>query len=128
MELESQETLISLLLITVLAAAVPLVAARLQRFRIPLVVGEIVVGIIIGKSGFNLITENPILQFLAWFGFIFLMFLSGLELDFGLLRASGDKDAPFWKKPVPQALGVFCTYSGSGHGSRRRVSPGRDCQ
>jgi len=107
MELESQETLISLLLITVLAAAVPLVAARLQRFRIPLVVGEIVVGIIIGKSGFNLITENPILQFLAWFGFIFLMFLSGLELDFGLLRASGDKDAPFWKQPVPQAIGVF---------------------
>lgn len=107
MELESQETLISLLLITVLAAAVPLVAARLQRFRIPLVVGEIVVGIIIGKSGFNLITENPILQFLAWFGFIFLMFLSGLELDFGLLRASGKKDAPFWKQPVPQAVGVF---------------------
>jgi len=107
MELESQETLISLLLITVLAAAVPLVAARLQRFRIPLVVGEIVVGIIIGKSGFTLITENPILQFLAWFGFIFLMFLSGLELDFGLLRASGDKDAPLWKKPVPQAIGVF---------------------
>ncbi len=107
MELENQETLISLLLITALAAAVPMVAARLQRFRIPLVVGEIIVGIIIGKSGFNLIAPNPILQFLAWFGFIFLMFLSGLELDFGLLRTSGKKEASLWQQPVPQAIGVF---------------------
>jgi Kef-type K+ transport system membrane component KefB len=108
MEGHNQEVLFSLLLITGLAALVPLLATRLQRFRVPIVVGEIIVGIIIGRSGFNLVAnDSEIIQFLAWFGFIFLMFLSGLELDFQALIPDSDDDRTFWQRPLVLATGSF---------------------
>ncbi len=108
MEAHNQEVLFSLLLITALAALVPLLATRLQRLRVPIVVGEIIVGIAIGKSGFHLVAaDSEIIQFLAWFGFIFLMFLSGLELDFGALTPASEGDAPFWKRPLVLAVSSF---------------------
>ena len=108
MEAHNQEVLFSLLLITALAALVPLLATRLQRFRVPIVVGEIIVGIIIGKSGFHLVAvDSEIIQFLAWFGFIFLMFLSGLELDFGALMPVAGEEQPFWKRPLVLATSSF---------------------
>jgi Kef-type K+ transport system membrane component KefB/Trk K+ transport system NAD-binding subunit len=85
--------LIALLVITALATVIPVLAKRLDRFGIPIVVYEILAGIIIGGSGFNLIEPSSILKFLAEFGFAYLMFLSGLELDLKLLnpkRITGD--------------------------------------
>lgn len=76
-----------LLVVSLLAFAVPLFVSRLRRFRLPVVVGEILVGILIGRSGLGLVHYDSWLQFLAEFGFAFLMFLSGLEIDFNLLRA-----------------------------------------
>lgn len=97
-----------LLLITVLAFVVPLLSARLRRISLPIVVGEILAGIIIGKSGFNFVVPSEILDFLGEFGFAFLMFLSGLEIDFNLLttgRYGGEE--PLWKRPLPTALLLF---------------------
>ena len=120
MEANNNEVLLSLLLITSLAAVVPLLSRRLQRFRVPIVVWEILVGILIGKSGLHLVaTESEIIQFLAWFGFIFLMFLSGLELDFGALLPADDDAVPFWRRPLflaavsfvlTLALGMFIGF------------------
>ncbi|RME85668.1 MAG: hypothetical protein D6775_02185 [Caldilineae bacterium] len=107
MEAHNEEILASLLLITFLAALVPMLAMRLRRVRIPVVVGEIVVGILIGRSGLNLIEPNAILDFLAWFGFIFLMFISGLELDFDLLSLPRDEEEHPLRQPLPLALLVF---------------------
>ncbi len=76
-----------LLLIVLLAFVVPLIASRFRRIQVPIVVGEIVAGIVIGRSGLNLVRYDPWLQFLTEFGFAYLMFLSGLEVDFGLLTA-----------------------------------------
>jgi Kef-type K+ transport system membrane component KefB/Trk K+ transport system NAD-binding subunit len=74
-----------LLLILFLAFLVP---PLLARFRwLPVVVGEIVVGIIIGHSGLNLVRPDPTLDFLAEIGLAILMFLSGLEIDFTLLAS-----------------------------------------
>ena len=78
----------SLLLITLLAVIVPVVLSRLHIVRLPIVVGEILAGIVIGQSGFNLVQKTPTLDFLAEFGFTFLMFLSGLEVSFGMLSHS----------------------------------------
>jgi len=75
-----------LLVVALLAFAVPLCVSRFRRFRLPVVVGEILVGIVIGRSGLGLVHYDSWLQFLAEFGFAFLMFLSGLEIDFNLLR------------------------------------------
>jgi len=106
---------LSLLLITGLAATVPLLASRLRRLHVPIVVLEILVGIIIGKSGLDLIEPSPALEFLALFGFTYLMFLSGLEVDFAALvnskrvltgRPLGD--------PLSLALAVFFLTVGGG--------------
>lgn len=73
-----------LLIIAVLAFFVPLVLARFNA--IPIVVGEILVGILIGRSGLNWVEpDEPAVLILSEIGFAFLMFLSGLEIDFSLL-------------------------------------------
>ena len=72
------------LLIVVGAAVVAgLLLPRVQVLCIPLVVGEILIGIALGTSGLGLIPEepDPWLELLSLFGFAFLMFLSGLEID-----------------------------------------------
>jgi Kef-type K+ transport system membrane component KefB len=79
-----EETSFIPLLIVVSAALVTgLVLPRLPWVRVPVVVGEILTGILLGSSGFALIPEepDPWLEFLSLFGFTFLMFLSGLETD-----------------------------------------------
>lgn len=101
--------LVALLLITGLAALIPVLSKRLDHLGIPTVVYEIVAGIIVGGSGFNLIEPSPILNFLAEFGFAFLMFLSGLELDLRLLnprRPTADNENR-WTRALPLGVAIF---------------------
>ena len=78
---------VPLLLIVLLAFAVPFLLSRFRR--IPVVVGEILAGIIVGPSILGWVqTGEPTLELLAEIGFAFLMFLSGLEIDFSLLFRS----------------------------------------
>jgi len=96
----------ALLLITVLAVVVPVLTSRIKRISLPIVVGEIFAGVIIGHSGLNLVERSATLQFLAEFGFAYLMFLSGLEVDFNLLLPARGKTAKhaWWKQPLPTAF------------------------
>ena len=81
---------LSLLLITSLAASVPLLASRLKRLQLPIVVGEIIAGMIVGRSGLDLIEPSQALEFLTIFGFTYLMFISGLEVDFSIITSGVD--------------------------------------
>jgi monovalent cation:H+ antiporter-2, CPA2 family len=65
-----------------MAFLTPIILHRLKLNFIPVVVAEIIMGLIIGKSGFDLVHEDMWLTTLSTLGFIFLMFLSGLEIDF----------------------------------------------
>lgn len=97
-----------LLLILFLAFIVP---PLLSRFRwLPVVVGEIVVGMIVGLSGFDLVRPDMTLDFLAEIGLAILMFLSGLELDFTLIaaRPAGRRRAgPFFLAGLSFSLTVL---------------------
>ncbi len=55
---------------------------RLNINFLPVVVAEILMGIVIGNSFLNIVERDSILNILSTLGFIFLMFLSGLEIDF----------------------------------------------
>ena len=79
---------IPLLIVTALAFLVPVLLSPIKRYGIPVVVGEIIAGIIFGHSGFNLIQTDVVLQVLSVFGFAYLMFLSGLEINFSETAAS----------------------------------------
>ena len=74
-----------LLVVLTLACVVPLLLSRRRTFSVPAVVGEIVAGMLVGKSGLNIIGEDPLIEMLSALGFVFLMFLAGLELDFRIL-------------------------------------------
>ncbi|UII57037.1 monovalent cation:proton antiporter family protein [Cytobacillus spongiae] len=72
----------SLVIVILIAFLTPILLHRFKLSFIPVVVAEIIMGLIIGKSGFNLVQEDVWLETLSTLGFIFLMFLSGLEIDF----------------------------------------------
>ncbi|MFC7394108.1 monovalent cation:proton antiporter family protein [Scopulibacillus cellulosilyticus] len=74
----------SLIVVLVAAFFTPIVLNRLKLKAIPVVVAEIVAGLIIGKSGFNIVHHGPWIDIMSSFGFIFLMFLSGVEIDFSV--------------------------------------------
>jgi len=97
---------LALLLITGLAVFIPVLLSRFRRLNLPIVVGEILAGVVIGTSGFDLVAPSPSLDFLAEFGFAFLMFLSGLEVDFSMLTGLGGhkNNREFWGQPLPLAL------------------------
>ena len=79
---ESDLSFVPLLIVIALSFLVPLALSPVRRLGIPVIVGEIVAGIVVGKSGLGLVSEGPVLEVLSVFGFAYLMFLSGLEIDF----------------------------------------------
>ena len=80
----SISTLIALPAAAVLA---PLLASGLARFiRIPLVVFEIVLGLLIGPSMLGWVQPNDFTSELAEFGLAMLFFLAGNEIDFERIR------------------------------------------
>ncbi len=81
----SEISFIPLLVVIGLAFLVPLLLSRTRQVGIPIVVGEIIAGIIIGKSGLNFVQEGTVLRILSELGFAYLMFLSGLEFDLSLV-------------------------------------------
>jgi Kef-type K+ transport system membrane component KefB len=70
----------TLALLTVIGLAGPLLAS-LPRWRIPVVIGELLAGLVIGKTGFAIIDDSdPTLQLLANIGFALVMFVVGTHV------------------------------------------------
>lgn len=67
-------------IIIILVVSIPIVFF-FSRVRIPSIVGFLIAGMIIGPSGFKLITDIEIIEMLATFGVILLLFTIGLELS-----------------------------------------------
>ena len=68
-----------------------IVVPLFQRFRSSPILGYLAAGIIIGPHGFAIIGDTESAHTLAEFGVVFLLFMIGLELSFGRLRALGSK-------------------------------------
>lgn len=101
---------IPLMVVIALAFTVPILLSRLRGLFIPIVVGELVAGMIVGKSGFGIVPQDhPILGVLAPLGFAFLMFLSGLEIDLGSFTAGGDASSSRVRQLFTSPLGMGST-------------------
>jgi monovalent cation:H+ antiporter-2, CPA2 family len=101
-----QASVISLLIVVTMAFLTPIILHRFRMNFIPVVVAEIIMGLIIGKSGFNLVHQDMWLSTLSTLGFIFLMFLSGLEIDFSVFSGGKKREILPNGKKEPNAFFV----------------------
>src|SRR5262245_38766561 len=76
----------SLLLIFVIAAAAPLLCDWVLPIRLPLVVLEITLGILVGPQVLGWAASGPTIDVLSNFGLAALFFLAGFEIDFPAIR------------------------------------------
>jgi Kef-type K+ transport system membrane component KefB len=112
----------TLALLTAVGFAGPLLAA-LPRLRIPVIVGELIAGLVIGKTGFGVVDDaNPMFQLFANIGFALVMFVVGTHVPV--------RD-PEMRSAVPMALARavlagaiaaafgfgLATVFGTGHGA-----------
>ncbi|CAG7855841.1 hypothetical protein MCAMS1_00116 [biofilm metagenome] len=75
------------LLITACAAMLaPILAALPKQVRVPVVVIEIVLGIVIGPNLLGLASPNDLIDVFAEFGLTFLLFMVGMEIDFDKIK------------------------------------------
>jgi Kef-type K+ transport system membrane component KefB len=102
-------TLPNLAKLAVLLALIVVVPALARRFRIPELVGLVVVGLLLGPHALGLYGENhPIVEFFADLGRLMLMFAVGLEIDLNLFRQVQTRSVTFGviTTLLPQVLGT----------------------
>ncbi len=103
-----------LMVVMGLAWLIPMVLSLLRTKRVPAVIAEIIMGYIAGRL--LLANASPesinILEFLGLTGFIFLMFLSGLEIDMDQVTGSFPRKrinlSRVLKNPLLTAAIYFC--------------------
>ena len=93
-----------------------------RKLKAPQVAGEIIAGLLIGPSVFNIVQTNDFLTGMAEIGVILLMFNAGLETDLDQLKKSGIKATLIACAgvAVPMALGTLlfmCFYGFSAPGT-----------
>ena len=75
--------------LTIIIVTALVVGLAVARLRLPMVVGYIASGIVIGPFGLGFVAEAPVLQVVTTLGIVLLLFLIGLELDPLELRKIG---------------------------------------
>jgi Kef-type K+ transport system membrane component KefB len=76
----------NLLIVVAAGLAAPLVLGFFPRLRLPAIVLEIVLGIVLGPSGLGWVKADLPVSILSLIGLAFLLFLAGLEIDVERLR------------------------------------------
>jgi Kef-type K+ transport system membrane component KefB len=77
---------VNLFAVTLIALVAPLLLSLRPALRVPSVVLEIVIGIVVGPHGLGLVAVDLPLQIVSLLGLGFLLFLAGLEIDVHRLR------------------------------------------
>ena len=78
--------LLAFLVLILGSVLMPIVAGRI---RVPSAILLIVYGVLIGPHVGHLVEDEAVVAFLAEVGFMILMFLAGLEIDFNRIRTMG---------------------------------------
>lgn len=82
-----QSLSVSLVLIAAMAVAAPLAARFVERaVKVPIVVFEIVLGMLLGPSLLGWVQSTQFTDTLADFGLAMLFFVAGNEIDFRAIR------------------------------------------
>ncbi|MDQ1455131.1 MAG: hypothetical protein QOH28_751 [Actinomycetota bacterium] len=85
----------------------PVVALLPTRVKPPVVIGEIVAGVILGRTGTRtIVATQPTLAFLADIGFALLMFMVALSLPLRQARLRGAVRRALWATAVTLGLAI----------------------
>ena len=77
--------------LAVAVAAALLFSLLFYKLRLPMIVGQLVAGMVVGPFGLGLIRDTTAIDFLSTLGIILLLFVIGLELDPRHLKSVGSK-------------------------------------
>ncbi len=102
--MSSREAL-SIFVIVCASALAPIIVDLTPRVRLPVVVVEIVLGILIGPQLLGFALPNEFTQFLSTLGLAFLFFLAGMEIDFQRIRGKPVRLAT-WGWSISVVLGL----------------------
>ncbi|MDR6907551.1 Kef-type K+ transport system membrane component KefB [Agromyces sp. 3263] len=103
----------TLVLVPAIAVAAPLLVRGLARWvAIPLVVFEILLGLLLGPAVLGWIVPDDFVQFLSEFGLAMLFFLAGNEIDFAAIRGRPITRAAIgWIISLVAAFSIAVTFA-----------------
>ncbi|MCH2437382.1 MAG: cation:proton antiporter [Candidatus Thalassarchaeum sp.] len=114
------QNFISLMFVLLAAFLVPILLSRNSKVKLPIVVGEIIAGLILGPSVLDLVSlDGDVILFMRDFGLAFLMFIAGMEIDFNALdkiakESRARVDLAFYQNPIflgPASFGLTLVTS-----------------
>lgn len=79
---------IDILVVAAIAAMAPVLADLSRTAKVPVVVAEIALGIVVGPQVLGLAETDSFIEALSTFGLAFLFFLAGMEIDFERIRGA----------------------------------------
>src|SRR6266536_64345 len=105
--MSTEDQLGTLVIVVAVAVLAPIVATLPPRLRLPAVVAETILGILVGPRVLGFVEPNAPLGFFGTLGLAFLFFLAGLELDLSRLRGRPIQlAASGWGISIALGLGV----------------------
>lgn len=104
-----------LAIIAAAALAAPLLAGLPKRFRLPVVVVELLLGVILGPHLLHLAEPAGLIDGLGELGLTFLLFMVGFEIDAGILKGSAlNKAVTGWILSFLLGLTLMALFSSTG--------------
>ena len=104
-----EDPILKFLLILVIILAAPLL---LNKLKIPYLLGLIIAGAVIGPHGLNLVLRDSSIILSGTAGLLYIMFLSGLDMDMSDFRKNGTRSLVIglYTFCVPLLLGILAGY------------------
>lgn len=88
-----QETIV---LLTILLLVVFIIPILFERLRLPALVGLVISGVVLGPSGWHLLPpSSPMIALLSDIGLVYLMFITGLEVNIQLFLQQQNRSLVF---------------------------------
>lgn len=104
-----EDPILKFLLILIIILAAPLL---LNKLKIPYLLGLIIAGAVIGPHGLNLVLRDSSIILSGTAGLLYIMFLSGLELDMSDFRKNSWRSLVFglYTFCIPLLFGIVAGY------------------
>ena len=101
-----EDPILKFLLIMAIVLAAPIL---LNKLKVPYLLGLIIAGAVIGPHGLNLVLRDSSIILSGTAGLLYIMFLSGLDLDMSDLRRSSSRSLLFGLLTfgIPLAAGIL---------------------